>query len=810
MNSADARLSVFDIRKPAVPVLIAEIPVGLEPVSLAARSDDEVWVVSEVGDSVSVVSLSRGCVVATLHVPDEPADIAFAGGKAFVSGARAGVVAVFDAATRGRLADISLQGNMPRSMAVSGDQSKVYVSFLLSGNRTTILPSDRAPAPPPPANPSLPPAPKTAVIVPADDERVVWEVRDHDVAEITVAENAVTAYHGGAGTILFDVAVRPGSGELWIANTEALNLIRHEPALRGHFADNRLTKFTGGVMTAFDLNPGIDYGVLPNPAAQEIALAQPAALAFTADGGRLWVAAFGSDRIARVNPDTGAVEGRIDVRPAGTGSREMRGPRGLAMHHGSGTLYVLNKLSGTIAVIDTENDRLTGEVRLGASPVPAGVAAGRGFLFDARLSGNGTVSCATCHVDADRDGLAWDLGDPNGGMLNLTGYDNSVHDSTPRVRAMHPMKGPMVTQTLRGFLEDQAFHWRGDRPDIASFNPTFANLMGGSEIAAEDMQLLETYLMTLRHHPNPNRMPDRSLPETFAGGRPARGRDLFNSHLDSHCITCHLLPAGTDGNIDSPREVGSTQPVKTPPLRTVYQRAGFDPRPGAVNTTGFGMLKDGTGNFPLFPVGHFYVLESFSSAQDYTDVRAFVLCFDTGTAPAVGMSITVSAESGHDAPAAAVRTLLENQAGAGACDLVVRGTLEGRPGYWLYDPDSRSWRSDDPAGSAVPAAALIERMRDGDALTFLAVLPGLGARFSIDRDGDGVLNAAEERPDLRVSPTSGAVVLEWPAAPEWYPEAMEPDGRWRPYADREVPSGRIVIPAENRPASRLFRLRRTW
>src|SRR3954464_5322027 len=58
INTPDNRLSVFDVSNPLNPVLIAEIPVGLEPVSVSPRTDDEVWVVNEVSDSISVVSLS--------------------------------------------------------------------------------------------------------------------------------------------------------------------------------------------------------------------------------------------------------------------------------------------------------------------------------------------------------------------------------------------------------------------------------------------------------------------------------------------------------------------------------------------------------------------------------------------------------------------------------------------------------------------------------------------------------------------------------------------------------------------------------
>ena len=54
VNTPDARLSVFDHASPSSPRLIAEIPVGIEPVSVNPLSNDEVWVVNqESEDSIS-------------------------------------------------------------------------------------------------------------------------------------------------------------------------------------------------------------------------------------------------------------------------------------------------------------------------------------------------------------------------------------------------------------------------------------------------------------------------------------------------------------------------------------------------------------------------------------------------------------------------------------------------------------------------------------------------------------------------------------------------------------------------------------
>src|SRR5258708_1372464 len=119
VNTPDARLSVFDVTQPSNPRLIAEIPVGVEPVSVIPRSNDEVWVVKEVSESISIVSVSQRIVVDTFYVKDEPADVVFAGGKAFVSAARKNMLAVFDISSHSLVTNITLFGENPRALAMS-------------------------------------------------------------------------------------------------------------------------------------------------------------------------------------------------------------------------------------------------------------------------------------------------------------------------------------------------------------------------------------------------------------------------------------------------------------------------------------------------------------------------------------------------------------------------------------------------------------------------------------------------------------------------------------------------------------------
>ncbi len=824
LNSPDGRLSVFDVSNAGnpEPVLIAEIPVGTEPVSVRARNNDEIWVVNEVSDSISVVSLTRGAVIDTLRASDEPADVLFFDGKAYVSCARSNSVKVFDLSTRAEITTIELQGLYPRALAASADGTRIYVAFLHSGNRTTVLTPDQAPPQPAPTNPALPAAPDTGLIVSASDPRVPFTVLDNDIAEINPSTNVVTRYFSNVGTNLFDIAVQPGTGDIWVPNTEAHNTVRFEPVLRGHVVDNRVTKvvISSASSWPYDLNPGINYNILPNPDAQATALAQPTSALFSSDGGSLWVAAFGSDRIAKVGTD-GAVLERVDVRtppPDGSanGSRKMRGPRGLVWNNTGKWLYVLNKISNTVSVVDAEERKVLAETAVGGyDPMPNNIKQGRGFLFDARLSGNGTVSCASCHLDADLDGIAWDLGDPGGDMVTMMGTNAAAHQTTPIARNIHPMKGPLTTQTLRGMQSGAPFHWRGDRPTLQSFNPTFDKLMGGSQLPAADINAMASYLLTLRNHPNPNRNLNNTLPGTFEGGNPSIGKAIFDDHIKSHCITCHAGPQGSNNNLDDFRLTDSRDQVKTPPMRTVYQRIFLNRTPGAQSLSGYGLNRDGTGPANFLPIVHSYDLDMLETAADFANVKAYVLCFDTGTPQSAAFARTVTAANMTQSAVVADMSLLESQAGTSQNDLVVQGIIGGASRSFFYNRSTFRYVSDKAGEPALARNQLLALLGPNDVVTFSGTLIGQGLRRGGDRNRNGILDADEAKPTINLYKPGGSVVgIAWPeSAGGWVLErSTGPAGPWTtmllPLQRYDGFIGLHYDPAGARTG--FFRLRRTW
>src|SRR6185295_442464 len=71
INTPDSRLSVFAIDG-SQPVLLFEVAVGVDPVSVGAESNSRAWVVNHISDSVNLVDLATGNVIETLAVGDEP------------------------------------------------------------------------------------------------------------------------------------------------------------------------------------------------------------------------------------------------------------------------------------------------------------------------------------------------------------------------------------------------------------------------------------------------------------------------------------------------------------------------------------------------------------------------------------------------------------------------------------------------------------------------------------------------------------------------------------------------------------------
>jgi DNA-binding beta-propeller fold protein YncE len=753
-NTANATLDILSVTSQGL-TPVSSVPVGLEPVAVAVRNPQEVWVVNHLSNSVSIVNVgSRPASVAqTLLVGDEPRDIVFAGPsglRAFITTAHrgqqrsgpalAGVpgagdpqlttpgigradVWVFDATQTGAdttlggkpLAIITLFGDKARALAVTPDGKTVYAAALYSGNQTTVLSSflpcpgvnntgfgsttpctqngNTAPgsAPGPATNYAGVPAPRVAVIVKKNatgqwldaagldwSGLVQFDLPDQDVFAIDAAALTTQAGFLHVGTTLFNMVVNPKSGNLYVSNTESRNDLRFEgpgtfagTSLEGHLAESQITVITAaGTVAPRHLNKHIDYSVRPAPASvKQSSLATPLDMVVSADGSTLYVAAFGSSKVG-VLPTAALENDSFDPTQLSSGyiSVSGGGPSGLALDQTRNRLYVTTRFDSGVSVVDLSTGQETSHLTLN-DPDSTTIKQGRHFLYNAQVSSsNGEASCSSCHIFADRDHLAWDLGNPDSDpvvtpvtiKLSLAGpiVGGTPINGTGNIATLHPMKGPMTTQTLRGLAHSGAMHWRGDRvsgffgtdpattppfDEALSFNNfilAFNTLLGlaPNTFATTDMQTFTNFALTLMPRPNPIRNLDNSLTTSQQNGRnyfmgcdgldtltqgPAQcgadGRPVGAGHFSDGvpaqnigfpCEGCHVLDPsqgffGTNG--ESSFE-NLPQTNKVPQLRNVYDKIGMfgDVAIPVVNAgnngnqgpqvSGFGFTNDGSGD----------------------------------------------------------------------------------------------------------------------------------------------------------------------------------------------------------------------
>ena len=633
---------------------------------------------------------------------------------------------VFDAENPGDgpglpLAILTLRGDSPRGLAVTPDGATVYAAVFKSGNQTTVtsslLPcagfdvdtpctvsgtavpdSQLGPA----TNHAGVPAPRVGVIVKTaadgtfrDGRNRDWtsaikfDLPDEDVFAIDASTLATTRAFSHVGTTLFNLAVNPRSGVVYVSNTEARNELRFEgpgtfagKTLQGHLAESRVTVLDGAAVKPRHLNKHIPYGLLPAPAGvASHSLATPVDLIVSADGATLYVAAFGSSKVG-VFPTASIEDDSFDPTLASANYLSISGggPSGLSLDDARGRLYVASRFDNGVSVVDLAIGQETAHVKL-HTPEPAVLTDGRRFLYDATAaSSNGEASCASCHMFGDTDHLTWDLGNPDADVvetpvnvkLGFAGLGSSIN-GTGKISSLHPMKGPMTTQTLRGLVNHGTMHWRGDRVDgffgkdlrssppfdsnlaFKNFIVAFNGLLGReAQVDAGDMQAFASFALQLTMPPNPVRNLDNSLtdaqargrkfyfgcdgPDSITGaavvcgqsGRPADGTGHFSDGAGAPgfgftCEGCHTLAPehgffGTDGQLSFE---ALPQTNKIPQLRNLYTKVGMfgvAPNPAAnggdtkslgSQVRGFGFTNDGSVD-TLF---HFFQAKVFAGAQ---------------------------------------------------------------------------------------------------------------------------------------------------------------------------------------------------
>ena len=761
VNTPDNTLEIFDVGIGGL-TFAASVSVGMEPVAVAARNNDEIWVVNHLSDSISIVDVSGmvPIVERTLLVGDEPRDIVFAGtggNRAFISTAHRGQhrthasisgvfgggnpadprlltpgidradVWVFDAASLGTTIGgtpvdvLTFFSDTPRALATDG--TTVYVAAFMSGNQTTVvgetLVNDgfgASGAPGPGDNDAGDPAPEVGAIVKniggswvdADgtnrNAAIPFDLPDNDVFAVNANTLVKGTVFDSVGTVLFNMAVNPTSGKVYVTNIDSPNEVMFEgegdhggSTVQGRLSLARVTILdpTGPSQDVQHLNQHIAYTDLhTDPGADHAAinaqiqhsLATPLQPTISSDGNSIYIPAMGSSKIGvftRTELEDASFEANFDptVESAAYITTTGGGPTGLALDETNNRLYVMTRFNNAIEVIDLVSST-TSAVHSLHNPEPSAVVDGRPFLYDATLtSGNGEASCSSCHIFGDVDALSWNLGNPDDFVsTNNQPQPDPFLDIIEPIVPFHPMKGPMTTQTLRGMSTHGAMHWRGDRADgffgtdpcteagyaeanstnapcneVSSFNnfiPAFEGLVGKEgTITAAQMQQFADFILQVQLPPNPVRNLDSSLTASQQDGS-----NLFFS-CGAGAIECSPLDANATDTVEDCDGCHTLDPLngffgsggeasfrgETQHIKVPHLRNVYA-KIGMFSAAGNQVR--GTG---LLHDGSVDTVSTFLSSPlfslnlaEETDLAEFMFAFDSDIAPIVGQQVTIS------------------------------------------------------------------------------------------------------------------------------------------------------------------------
>ena len=499
-----------------------EVPACADPRSLARSASGELWVTCHDDDRLRILD-AGGSPVAEIATGygSAPSGIAFSpdGATAYVTLEGSGRLHRYSAASRQLTGSLAL-GPTPRALAVSGDGSRILVTRLIS-------PREHA---------------------------EVWEV---NAATFTLsrtlripkfgdeANRDTTASGRGVANYLTGITLSPDGQRAWVAANKP-NAERGLLFAEDLDQDNTVRN----VLVQLDLMPGL-------PANQVVAAAldldnsdSASAVAYSPLGDYLFATLQGNAEVIVL--DALAIDQATGLGSLVTRLATGLAPQGLCPDAATNRVFVKNFMGRSVTALETDGLFRTGNKQVASTEVstvaiealPAHVLAGKRIFYhasDPRMSAEGYLSCATCHLDGDQDGRVWDFTGRGEGLRNTaslrgragTGQGN-VHWTANFDEIQdfeNDMRGPFGG---RGFLTDADFALTGDPLGTpkAGLNP--------------DLDALAAYVATLDHQSLP-----RSPYRTNTGAltvEARRGRTAFQS---SGCGSCHTGSELTDSTVGS-------------------------------------------------------------------------------------------------------------------------------------------------------------------------------------------------------------------------------------------------------------------
>lgn len=484
-----------------------EIQVGNKPMGLALGPNDRLWVVNKESANLSVINRANGIVVATYPLPVGSAPhglvIDSVAGFAYVTLEATGQLAKVNTTTGAVVATLAV-GPWPRGLALDPSRQKLWVSRFISPddggrlsrvNLTTFTVE---------SNVSL------SAVLDSDSLQNGRGIPNYLAAPV-ISPDLTQAYVPSKKDNMFRGLLRDGQP------------LTFEHSVRSMAANINLSSGQENPTMRLDFDNS-DFAT---------------AAAFSPLGNMVFFTTSGSATVWAVDA----------YNPASTYTFNSDGqaPDGIAVSADGSRIYIHNFMDRSVTVYKSTvacgavcgtAPRLAKISTVTTDQLSPQVLRGKQLFYssnDPRVSQEGYMSCASCHLDGGHDGRTWDFSnfgeglrntiDLNGkglghGPLHWTGNFDEVQDFEGQIRDF---------ASGSGILSEGAFH-RGTR----------ALPLGESKTGlSSDLDALAAYVRSLTAA---GRSPHRNTDGSLTASAQA-GREIFRQ---ANCASCHEGSSFTD------------------------------------------------------------------------------------------------------------------------------------------------------------------------------------------------------------------------------------------------------------------------
>ena len=533
--------------------VLFEVPACAAPRSVARTATGEVWVACSGDDRLRVLDGSSGAPLADIATGYGSAPMGVAtspnGNVVYASFDGSGELRRYDAASRQQTGAVAL-GRGAHAVAVVPDGSRILVTRFLS-------PRDHA---------------------------EVWDVA---AASFTLTrtlripklggEANVDTQATGRGTLnyLASIVVTPDGRSSWVAGTKP-NVERGLLIGPDLDADNTVR----AALVQLDLQTNRVSHTLDLDNSDS-----PSALALSPLGDYLFATLQGNDEVmvldALATPTSAGLGGLVNRLAVGAA------PQGACADATTRRIFVEDFMGRTVTALHTADLFERGDIQVTHTTVDtaasevlaAAVLAGKRMFYnsrDRRMSADGYLSCATCHVDAGHDRRVWDF----------TGRGEGLR-RTPLLRGRAGTGAGNVHWSanfdeIQDFENDIRNHFGGQGfMDDDDFATTAAPLGPAKAGLSPELDALAAYLASLDGASLP-RSPQR--PGGALSAQAMRGQLHF---VALGCASCHAGPMLTDSTVGE----GLLHDVGT--LRTTSGGRLGGPLPGIDTPSLLGLFAGG-------------------------------------------------------------------------------------------------------------------------------------------------------------------------------------------------------------------------